>query len=1327
MDREQETTLSQLPLPDDVQDENDKTALPAIGGEPEPERSGADSPNLLLTDLGAKLVGRMLDRSVHAAVAEQVRADPNRDGSVGLPAIGNEMPNGPTPATGTPAQSHTGPPGIEPNAALISTIGDNSALELLESVSNISRLTGGTESSNAVKLRLQAQEAQEETDRAEREKEDLQHQLKKMELEKQIQDKAREAERKRMRAEALDEEARAAGSQASSVRRTKERKSDSPLGLDAAPEKDEPISVDRANGVDPPDTPGARPSNLPPREDLLRRHPKASMSTTNAPPPAEVKARGVSPQPIAAVPAVKPPTPGTIPKRAAVQLVKSPPDGYVPERVRTSSAERASAGVSPYAPAARQTKRAQPDIAKILSDYDEGVEMPQRQAQPMTATDPALALACGQVAQERNQLLSQCQASNTKLRMAEQQLIALQETIAIQNQHHLGVSQDNLSRLRVTEDMVMQLSEQLRLAGEAQAAAQEAHVAAENVRQQEIDSRIATAVHATQAEALGRHQTALCYVQDQFAIQISEAERQKQEAAAEVERIKRLVDAEMIRAKEQTAASFTASQMAFAQHMRASQAASDQKESDLLARLKDERDAAHMREQLLMKQLKDERSARSVRSSAAGSGQSQFLSAENRELRDQLKRAADENKRDRALLEEKTQELVEVKALSQILPGSRSTPSVHPRSEVNRAEVEIRAEWPQPQTFTPNGSAVGPSASQIGRVPERVMSDTATECRALLEATREQLAKVTHAAEVIVSTAASQVSGVSPKVPVATYTGTATQPPPAATGTFTAPGGPNKKPSSAPAPGAPNGPGNPNGEPQPNGPGGPSGPPPGGPNGPPPGGPNGPTPGESQPKAKQPPQPKKGPGKAPGGGGGDDEPGDGDGYGDGDDEFEHVPDEVDAADGDIFDKDESGTITTRKEAETLTFPKFDSVGAFKQAWMDTRREVVYKSGRKPLASKWWRQIETLTFDELATPGRIFEHYDGKVHAAALKCVPEHLKRKITRVEDELYKRGIDMAGRQSLRMIFDNYKMDKVRKELYDINHLQTFLYPGDAKLDEFIERWYILIDNYEGNLEEVQKQRMLYGKIKKSTVLKPYLDRYNLMNEEDPEWSYQYLVDSIEHYRQRTRLDNNIDGQIKANDLKADDDNKKQKAAKALAAKLEQQCPFHLTPTGCKWPDTCNLGRHDSECQGKGKGKGKGAGTKGAPWPKAGSPTTPGKGDKGDKGKGKGKKGDETRKGKPEGPATRPHQANAAPLAPDALVDNEGKRPCYNFANGKCNDANCKFSHVPETPAMQKKRLADEKKISAKAARAEGGAASDKDSEKGPKATAKAQPKVKP
>ena len=162
----------------------------------------------------------------------------------------------------------------------------------------------------------------------------------------------------------------------------------------------------------------------------------------------------------------------------------------------------------------------------------------------------------------------------------------------------------------------------------------------------------------------------------------------------------------------------------------------------------------------------------------------------------------------------------------------------------------------------------------------------------------------------------------------------------------------------------------------------------------------------------------------------------------------------------MFDREADGTVVTRKEPEKLTFPRFDGMKSFKEKWAEVRREVVNRSGRIKLADVWWRQIEDVTkftFEDLAVPGKVFEQYDGKIFVAAVNSVDEELKRKILRMEEQSYKTGVRLSGRQTLRLILEHFRTDKVAKEMFHVMHFHALRYPGDSQLTQFMEDWYRL------------------------------------------------------------------------------------------------------------------------------------------------------------------------------------------------------------------------------------------------------------------------------
>ena len=377
------------------------------------------------------------------------------------------------------------------------------------------------------------------------------------------------------------------------------------------------------------------------------------------------------------------------------------------------------------------------------------------------------------------------------------------------------------------------------------------------------------------------------------------------------------------------------------------------------------------------------------------------------------------------------------------------------------------------------------------------------------------------------------------------------------------------------------------------------------------------------------------------------------------------------------------------------FQKFDNVKSFRDRWASAKRTVVNLSGRREIARQWFKEIEDvqgITFEQLGNPGTALAHFDSKLVPATLDATSGQLYRQIRRHEDRLDKETLTLAGRQALRLVYVHYMTDKTAKELYDITHLQDLAYPGDDHLPLFMEDWYRLMDDQEDPLPERQKQRIFYKKIVHSTVLKPYLDYYHRLDEEHEDWSYDYLLRSVETYMKKEQKEKNIRGltsQKKETAPKGGGKgkDKESKKTKALAAKGSDKG-----------------GKGDPKGKGKDKGKDswKGATPKGGGGKPDGSSSSKGAG-KGDKGKGRGK-GD---------------KGNADP------------GPCFNFMDGKCtttpcpngrrhniNEADRKAKKAyDENKEKQRQRQKSEAAASKAAAAASGGA---------PSASPKAEPKAK-
>ena len=171
-------------------------------------------------------------------------------------------------------------------------------------------------------------------------------------------------------------------------------------------------------------------------------------------------------------------------------------------------------------------------------------------------------------------------------------------------------------------------------------------------------------------------------------------------------------------------------------------------------------------------------------------------------------------------------------------------------------------------------------------------------------------------------------------------------------------------------------------------------------------------------------------------------------------------------------------------------------------------EVVGRSARSAKAKLWFAQIDDLanvSYEDLATPGVLFEQYDYVVAVATMKAVKGQLFRRIRREEEEANRRGETMSGRQMLRMVLNSYQTDPVAKEMFNITHLNELPYLGDDRLAEFLEVWLRLLGDQEESISERQKKLLFYNTIKGSVAPKSYLDYYGRLPDNADEHSYKY------------------------------------------------------------------------------------------------------------------------------------------------------------------------------------------------------------------------------
>jgi len=377
------------------------------------------------------------------------------------------------------------------------------------------------------------------------------------------------------------------------------------------------------------------------------------------------------------------------------------------------------------------------------------------------------------------------------------------------------------------------------------------------------------------------------------------------------------------------------------------------------------------------------------------------------------------------------------------------------------------------------------------------------------------------------------------------------------------------------------------------------------------------------------------------------------------------------------------------------------MAGFAKWWATLKRIICGQSSRAPRAMAWWRQVEdveTVTMEQLAVSGRMFEGYDYKICQALLEAIEADgsspLERKILRFERELDAKRQLMTGRMVGRLIWLSYSTDSVSRQQFNEDHLRDLKYPGDNRLEEFMDCWHKILGDNRDTISEVAKEKIFFKKIKGSTVLKPWLDYYIRLADDHVDHNYEYLAAGIDSYLKRADLDDNDRdlGDINYGLSPKEGPKEPRKSRKPLTEAAgggevgsgggdeEKHCPHWLRGWCRDGGKICRLGQHLPSMRGTaGAGKGVADGPA-APASLPGGATAAGA-DAG-KGNGKGKKG----KG---GGGSAAHRSGtpvrSTMLASDATLDEQGRPLCYQFYDdGKCKlgDA-CTRYHGPPTDAM--------------------------------------------
>jgi hypothetical protein len=230
---------------------------------------------------------------------------------------------------------------------------------------------------------------------------------------------------------------------------------------------------------------------------------------------------------------------------------------------------------------------------------------------------------------------------------------------------------------------------------------------------------------------------------------------------------------------------------------------------------------------------------------------------------------------------------------------------------------------------------------------------------------------------------------------------------------------------------------------------------------------------------------------------------------------------------------ETETVTRRiKEADKVACPKFPSVTNVRAWHTQLTRNLVLASGRTDGAEVAWLNVvldKGSTFESLSNSGEArFATLDLKLHNAVSACIKEGNKTlavKVASREEAALESGKLLKGRQLVWLVHDWFRLNPDLKPLYGFQEIADIQWLGDENIFEFLERWTNMVRNNSIKLTDAQLATTLVEKMKPSKVLAQDIAYYHRLPDGDEQKTYEYLINSMQRYLDRTQMDKNNEG----------------------------------------------------------------------------------------------------------------------------------------------------------------------------------------------------------
>ena len=219
-----------------------------------------------------------------------------------------------------------------------------------------------------------------------------------------------------------------------------------------------------------------------------------------------------------------------------------------------------------------------------------------------------------------------------------------------------------------------------------------------------------------------------------------------------------------------------------------------------------------------------------------------------------------------------------------------------------------------------------------------------------------------------------------------------------------------------------------------------------------------------------------------------------------------------------------------KEADEVKIPALPEMGKFTSWKQQVRDNVMSASGRGRDIYPWILEAERMEidFESLADTAGL-DSLDVKLSAAINRVKKGRIEKMLTTMDESYAARGEYITGRQKLRVIYQQFEVDKAKGQLYDLRNLTSLEFPGDDRLEALLDTWDEIVNRLSRHPGEDVLREILCPLLEESTVLKGAMDIYHLADPGTPQRSYDFLHRALTLHVDKRRQKKNREDTVEA------------------------------------------------------------------------------------------------------------------------------------------------------------------------------------------------------